>query len=177
MAETGRDPNFEGLSNTALDDLLRLFYAEVRTMKGELYSKSSMLCIKSSIFRHLTNPPFNRHINPTSEEFSKSNKMFVGIIKKLRREGKDQATHYPPISQEDLDILRKGDCYNLNNPKSLQMKVWFDIHFNFIRRGRENDRALSKNSFELRTDGAGRRFLQLGYIEKQKKKSSFLKFA
>lgn len=94
--------------------------------------------------------------------------MFVGIIKKLRREGKDQATHYPPISQEDLDILRKGDCYNLNNPKSLQMKVWFDIHFNFIRRGRENDRALSKNSFELRTDGAGRRFLQLGYIETEK---------
>ena len=56
------------------------------------------------------------------------------------------------------------------NPKSIQMKVWFDIHFNFIRRGREDDRDLTKNSFERRRDGTGRWFLQLGYIEKQKKR-------
>ena len=61
-----------------------------------------------------------------------------------------QVSHYPPISEEDLRTLYSSNAFNLNTPKSLQRKVFFDIMYYFCRRGRENLRELTKYDFEVR---------------------------
>ena len=42
------------------------------------------------------------------------------------------------------------------DPKSLQQVVWFNIMFHLIRRGRENLRLLTKESFAVQIDAAGK---------------------
>lgn len=44
-------------------------------------------------------------------------------------------------------------------PKSLQQVVWFYIMFHLIRRGRENLRHLTKESFAVQVNAAGKKFV------------------
>ena len=48
------------MTNNELDNYIRHFYAEARTKDGALYSRSSLLCIRNAVERHLNNPPLNR---------------------------------------------------------------------------------------------------------------------
>jgi hypothetical protein len=72
-------------SDQELNENLRVFFAEVRNQKGEDYGKSSVLCLRNDIERHLNFPPHNRGItfsqNPT---FSSSNMMFNAKIRELK---------------------------------------------------------------------------------------------
>ena len=61
---------FQELDDAELDEKLRHFYAEARTKDGNLYSRSSLLCLRNAIERHLNNPPINRGINLSKSEHS-----------------------------------------------------------------------------------------------------------
>ena len=54
---------FETLSSEELADLLRQFYASVRTAYGKEYSRSAYTGFRAAIQRHLVEPPFNRKLN------------------------------------------------------------------------------------------------------------------
>ena len=103
LTERKKDVNFENLGMTELYDTLRAFYAEVRSTDGNLYSKSTVVGIRTSINRHLRAPPFdNKYSLMSDPSFHKSNQMFSAMLKKLQREALDKAKHHPSISEGDL---------------------------------------------------------------------------
>ena len=161
--------DFEDLPCNELDQLLRKFYAEIRNSDGEHYGKSSFVGIRASISRHLKNPPHNKAFalmgNP---DFHKSNQMFTAMLKLLKKDGLDKTSHYQPISENDLKLLKSSGILSNENPKSLQRKVWFDITLNFARRGRENFRSLTKESFVFSYDDAQVEFCEMAYNESTK---------
>ena len=95
--------------------------------------------------------------------------MFSASCKQLRTLGKDTTSHRGGLSHNDLMILQHtNDAFRMDTAYGLQRKVWWDIHYNFMRRASENDRQLTKNSFRLCRDGKGRKYLELAYNERTK---------
>ena len=60
-----------------------------------------------------------------------------------------------PVSPEDMKKLYGGNVFNLNQPKSLQRKIFFDVMLYVCRRGRENLRQLKKTDFALKVNKDG----------------------
>ena len=126
LYENRHNADFETMSNEAINELLTIFYTEVKSADGKDLSKSTYVCIRSGIGRHLRNPPYNRNlILHNSETYATSNRMFLSVLKKLKEEGKDCSVHYPAIADSDLAMLKAETAFNTNNPKELQQKVFF----------------------------------------------------
>ena len=70
---------FEDKSKEDLAEILRKFYGTVLSKSGKCYSKSGMINIRSSLNRHLTNPPHKRTIDlMQDQEFLQANRVFTG---------------------------------------------------------------------------------------------------
>ena len=95
LTEKGMDPEFESLNTVDLDDTLKLFYANARTEKGELYKISSFNQLRYGIMKHM----FSKDVDINSEEFRKSNETFKAMKKELMRQGKGSVEHRKPISK------------------------------------------------------------------------------
>ena len=135
-------------------------------MKGETYSKSSLIGIRASLSRHLKSPPHNKTVQITADkEFIFANRVFCATLKKMRIEGLDKAKSYPPITGEDLLKLKQDNAFDTTSPTQLQEKVWWDIHYNFARRGRENDRQMKKDTFIISQDASGLKFIEMSFNE------------
>jgi len=151
-----------------LDDMLRRFFAEVRTTEGKMYSRSTYSGIRAALNRHIRSPPFSRNISLTYKEFHKSCQVFQATLKKLSTEGLDTTTHHQAISEGDLTKLRSSDTFNEMNAYALQKKVWFEISLAFARRGCENIQDLKKDAYVFRTDDTGREYVEMAFNEKLK---------
>ena len=57
------------------------------------------------------------------------------------------------------------DSFNINQPRSLQKKVWFDIALYFARRGSEGFRSMNTNTFIIKTDPSGCKYVTQVYHE------------
>ena len=72
-----------------------------------------------------------------------------------------------PIQQEYLKQI--FDNYFIphfdNDPKCLQLKVYFNIAYYMGKRGAEGLRALRKDSFEIKTNSDGIEYLEFKYNE------------
>ena len=123
--------------------------------------------MRASLNRYLKSPPINRNISLLSKDFFFSNQVFDGMIKRIKQQGKDTTKHIGGIQENDLNILLCNNKLDLNTPSGLQKKVWFDIHYNFARRGCENDELLTTSSFTLGKDDDDE-FLELSYNESTK---------
>ena len=62
-------------------------------------------------------------------------------------DGNNKTQHKPAISAADMKKKYNSDALDVNNPVSLQRKVFIDIMLHFSRRGREGLRELRKDSF------------------------------
>ena len=76
--------------------------------------------------------------------FLKSNNVLMGLIKELKRAGKDTSENKEPISIADLQKLQSSGLFSVDTPNTLQNKVLFDIMTHFGRRGREGLRSLGE---------------------------------
>ena len=169
LTSNGHDDDFEMLDVKELNSYLEKFYAEVRTAEGNPLSKSTFVCLRSGINRHLKNPPFKRNITIMNQpEFSSSNRMFVSVLKNMKSAGNDTSRHHHAISKMDLAKIRMATSFDLDSPKELREKIFFDIQFHFARRGQENLKSLTKTSFHLKTDDTGLEYFELSYNEKNK---------
>ena len=89
----------------SLDNVLRRFYAEARTKKGEEYGRSSLLGIRNALERHLV--ANGQEVKITKNPlFVKSNKMLECKLKLNCREGKENVQHKPVIQKEDIEKLK-----------------------------------------------------------------------
>ena len=61
-----------------LNNILRKFYAEVRTVKNEVLTPSSMTGIRAAIYRTILSPPYSRNMNILADrEFSTAQAMSI----------------------------------------------------------------------------------------------------
>ena len=91
--------------------------------------------------------------------FKQSNQVFEAVEVELKRQGLAKVERHEPILTEDLAKIYSSYDPSSPNPKSLQYFIWFSIMFHLICRGRENLHLHKRQSFSVRVDGAGQKYV------------------
>ncbi|XP_066482140.1 BTB/POZ domain-containing protein KCTD1 isoform X1 [Tiliqua scincoides] len=176
LSEKAQSPDFETMDKGALCRVLRSFYAEARSKSGQLYSKSSLISIRSSLNRYLNEPPYCRTLDLTKDpELRAANLTLAAVIRKLEEQGAGPVVQKQAITRADLRRLYTCSVFSAHSPFGLLNKVWFETCMYFCTRGRENQRELGEDSFGLAVDEDGRRFVYfkaLGPYHKSRSGSS-----
>lgn len=145
------------LSRDELCGFLRKFYAEVRRVNGEFYSKKSIITLRYGLQRHFVQV---RKIDIVQDEwFKPANNMFCAMLVKLKSIGKGQVQHKTPLSKEDMSKLYASAALDVATPAGLQNKVFIDIMVYLCNRGRENLRELCTSDFIIQTDSCGLKYV------------------
>ena len=137
-----------------LNNVLKLFYLELRKTDGTLYKKSSLVSIRHGLQRKFKECRMDLDII-SDVEFSEANTNFKAQCVQLKKNGLGKTEHKPSISSEDVAKLYESGAFSVSHPVSLQRKVFFEIMLFFCRRGRENLRNLTKDSFQIQKDSNG----------------------
>ena len=146
-------------TKSGLNAILKSFYAEVRKPDGKLYRKNSFNCLRHGINRKIKS--FHEGWDIIHDpEFTSSGTIFIAQCTRLKREGLAKVEHYPPIDEVDLRKIRESGVLNIEHPKNLQWKVFFDVMFYLCRRGEENLRELTKHSFKVKTASDGVKYIE-----------------
>lgn len=139
------------LSPTDLSAILRKFFAEVKTEKGQALTPSVLTGIRAAIHRHLTCAPLSRNINILQDgEFISANKLFEATAKLFTKENNAKPKHKSSIQSGDLQKLNRYFMQGQNkdsvwkNAEKLVEFIWFSLCFHFARRGREGWRELTR---------------------------------
>jgi hypothetical protein len=67
--------------------------------------------------------------------------------------------HTPPLEENDLKHIYCSKTMSTKTPTGLQHKTWFDMMYFLCRRGRENLRTMTKDTFKVATDSHGRKYV------------------
>ncbi|XP_020774627.1 uncharacterized protein LOC110154921 [Boleophthalmus pectinirostris] len=162
LSDKAHSPDFETLDKESLCALLRSFYAEARSKSGQLYSKSSLISIRSSLNRYLNEPPYCRTLDLTKDpELRSANLALAAVLRRLEEQGAGPVVQKQAITRADLRRLYESPVFHADTPFGLLNKVWFETCMYFCTRGRENQRELEEDSFGLAVDEDGRRFVYL----------------
>ena len=154
------------IPNEELRDLLTRFYAGARTEEGELYKVNMMQSLRNGLRRWFLE---NRKIDIINDDFfAEANLCFGNMLKRIKTTKKGQVRHYPEIEPEDLQELYHHLNQNKGTAAGLQQKVWLDIMLYFIRRGRENLRTMSRDTFFVGVDASGTQFVEQATGENDK---------
>ena len=169
MAENQYDAEFENWPATMIDSMLHKFYAGLQTKDGKNYSKPSLVGLHAGINRHLMSAPYCRTVNIMKDrEFMTSNQVLNGLVKKLKREGKDTSISKEPVSPADIQKVYDAGLFDLNQPQTLHNKVLFDAIRHFGSRGREGLTTFRNNIFHKATDSEGYTHYKMSYNEADK---------
>ena len=87
------------ISATDLSEILRKFFAEVKTEKGQALTPSALIGIIAANHRHLTCAPISRNIDILQHsEFMSANKMFETMAKLFTKENNAKPKHKSSFS-------------------------------------------------------------------------------
>ena len=153
------DFNFTNINKSELNDVLRKFYVEVRKQDGSYYCKASLVALRFGIKRGIKQLDISINIIE-DQEFFAANEVFKAQCVFLEKEGLGKSTHKPPIIEEDMQKLYQSNVFDINTPKGLQRKVFFEVMLYFCRRGQENLRELKKECFVIKKDRNGREYAE-----------------
>ena len=118
LKSSKQDVDFFSVTKEELNRILREFYGSARSSQGQHYSISSYVGLRAGINRYINDPPLSRARGLMQDtEFTRSNNVFSGLIKPLRRAGRDKTEHHGAITEEDLAILRKSKAKNPDTPR------------------------------------------------------------
>ena len=82
-----------------MSEILRKFFAEVKTEKGQALTPRALTGIRAAIHRHLTCAPLSRNINILQiSEFMSANKIFEAKAKLFTKENNAKPKHKSSIS-------------------------------------------------------------------------------
>ena len=156
------------MNDKTLDLHLQKFYAEVRDIKRQRYSRSSYLSLRSGICRHLREGPFYRQVDLVKDSsFQQSNQVFGGMLRKIKEDGLDKSKKKSAITQEDWSKMQNSPILDPTNPSGLQKLVFINIMLHFARRGNEGLSAINKETFVVKTEDR-KEFVTLSVAEKEK---------
>ena len=163
------------VSPTELSEILRKFYAEVKTEKGQALTPSALTGIRAAIHHHLTCAPLSRNINILQDsEFMSANKIFEEKAKLFTKESNAKQRHKSSIQSGDMQKFNRYDIEGQNkdsvwkDAEKLVELIWFSLCFHFAHRGREGWRELTRQSFEIKTDDTGARYVTKKLTEQTK---------
>lgn len=80
------------------------------------------------------------------------------MVKALKSKGKGGVVHKDPIPATDLKKIYE-DLTCVENPRTLQQKVFVDVVLHLARRGRDNLRSLEKTNFIIETHSEGNKYI------------------
>ena len=142
-----------------LDKSLAKFYANAEKKDGSKYKANALLTLRQGLRRHYLDKFGFDIVNDKS--FSYSTKVFKAAVKDLRRKGLGSVKHHVPITRADMSKLYSGDTivFYTDTPNGLLNKVWFEIMYYLCRRGQENLRAMTTETFDISTDSSGKRYI------------------
>lgn len=136
-----REKNLEEPQDkTPLACVLKKLYAEARKIDGSSYSKRSMTSLRFRI---------NRHFKTKGTDIIKDPEFVEARCVDLKRQGLAKVEHKPAILENDLQKLYECGVFKLDDPRTLQNKVFFEIMFYFCHRGRKNLRELKIKDFSF----------------------------
>ena len=159
--------DIEEVNKEELNKCLRKFYMSARKKDGGYYNKATLTSIRAAIDRHLCNEPHNKPFSIISDsQFTEVNKALNSFLKTLRKSGQICSTvHKPALTTEAVSKLYEaGELVDerCHDPQKLQQTTWFFITLYFGRRGRENQRQLTKSSVKLsKTPNSGLEYFEL----------------
>jgi hypothetical protein len=153
--------DFHTVTKEELNELLRKFYAEVKSSKqGCSLTPSTLTCLRAAIHRHITSAPYNRPFNIiTEQEFTSANNMFAARCKLYFKAGNKKPQHKPCIGDGDMEKLGQYFSAWNNNPSVLVEACWFYLCFHFGRRGREGWAVMTKDTFVVKQDTEGHEYV------------------
>ncbi|XP_033752931.1 uncharacterized protein LOC117336489 isoform X3 [Pecten maximus] len=157
-------PDFETMSETDLNEQLCRFYLDARTKDDKPFTRTSLLGLRASLNRYLLSlPPERKQWRSILKHpaFASSNKIMSR--KSTEERNRDRPPKTVPISPDDLKKLMSSKILHTSFPVGLQKKVWLDIVLHFGLRGNKAMWSLTKNSFLLEVDEAGRRYYHLNH--------------
>ena len=147
----------------------------MKTEKGQALTPSALTGIRAAIHRHLTCAPLSRNINILQDsEFMSANKMFEAKAKLFTKENNAKPKHKSSIQSGDMQKLNRYFMEGQNtdgvwkDAEKLVEFIWFSLCFHFARRGREGWRELTRQSFEIKTDDTGARYITEKLTEQTK---------
>ena len=139
------------------DIFLETFYASIRKKDKSLYKKKSFQLIRWGVAR-FWKAKFDTDIL-CKKTFTKSNGMYAAMLAKIQADGLGQVKRKPVIEQEDLNKMYSYFLANMDSPMVLQQKVFVDVMLHLCRRGRENLRDMTKETFAIRQDASGSKYV------------------
>ena len=169
LADHKYDVAFETMQPEELAEYLRRFYGDLASKSGEEYSKSYLINIRAGLNRHVTSPPWNLQINLMHDRtFQSANQVFNGLLRDYRVRGMDKSQHKAALTAADVDRLYTTETLSNKTPVALLHKVYFELSLHCAHRGCEGLRDLRKDSFTIRRDENGHRYVILAYHELEK---------
>ena len=157
---TGNDFSASDINIDELNNILKLFFANIRREDGNLYKKNTVLSHRGNLSRYFQD---KIGVNIVDDpRFVTANLTVKAVLVELKKAGKGNVTHYEEITKEDLQLIYESfrpatDRNSPADPVNLQRKVLFDIMFYMCRRGGENIEQMTKETFRIEEDSKGRR--------------------
>ena len=149
----------ETIPKKHLNNYLRYFYSELRTLDNKLYSPPSLVCFRAALHRYLQTIRSDVNII-TEPDFDTSNKMLKAMVTKYKKSNQIKSEEsYPAIEQGDM--LRIYHYFNRSSPERLQEEVLFNLLYYFLLRGRETLPYLNKDCFAIEKDSKGKHFVRI----------------
>lgn len=155
-----------------LTDCLKVFYAALKQKDGKDFKVSSLHTIRAAIERYLQQPAINKPWSIVWDTaFETANKVLNAICRKNAQEGKaSPIVHKQPLTKEQVKELFRprqlGEC-DTQDPAQLLRTTWFYITLYFGKRGRENQRKLTKELLLLQSTPQGRQYYEQRWIGRQ----------
>ncbi len=106
----------------------------------------------------------NRHIG----HHNVIKRLFVIILRTV-----NISSRFAMINDADMQKLHAFDLFGVNQPKSLQRKVFFELEYFFCHRAMANLWTLTTKSFVVKTDENGIEYVALDIEEFEKNHGAF----
>ena len=107
-------------------------------------------------------------------EFMSANKIFEEKAKLFTKENNAEPRHKSSIQSRDMQKFNRYNMEGQNkdsvwkDAEKLVEFIWFSLCFHFARPGREGWRELTRQSFEIKTDDTGARYVTKKLTEQTK---------
>lgn len=146
--------NVDTIPTREIARLLQTFYEDARTREGVPFSANSLVVIRYAINRYYRAPHVNRNIDIVRDPaFHNANKTFKAIVRRLHQEEKNRVPGHhrvrPNIYSADHKRLRQYFLLNINTPRGLLQKVWFDLSAHMGYRSLDKIQELGKDAFKV----------------------------
>ena len=163
------EESLESFSSNILCQRLIKLYQELKKSPTQHYSPSAHLSIRAALDRHLSAlSEFSNISIIRDQKFKAANKSLNVKLKLIKAQGQGKVRHHSSISAEDIKKCYETKVFRDETPLSLLRVNWFNISLHFCRRGRENQRSLTKKRFRIETDANGNEYVTMAVSESTK---------